>query len=368
MANQFGVPDRILFEYFTSVLANHSQFHQAIIYCDHIDALRRAKANENPQEVSRLAAIGVTCDFVRSLCGYAMSLNSSNSPEDSLLVVRKCLGVLAYFWKPQFSRLEWKTDEGLFHYLENVELLAGLVVCITALLFVNHQQLDPKYQEKVIFCFENYPNFAKYHHGLLQCWNDPDQRFSSRVSPDGIITLRNVAKAILTTLHKQNPNHSIFLLQYADILYEEGEHSQAFKFYLLSGAVTSAYFSNPSTVIEYSASTLRRMITCLCAQKAITQALVLSQLTPNGDYSAIFRLAQNTNSFESKYFQFLWDVPILEVMVSIFTKMKDEKNASTLIQLLQHPDVNQNNLGEPRARFMKVTIGFFKELAREFLP
>jgi uncharacterized protein YsxB (DUF464 family) len=72
------------------------------------------------------------------------------------------------------------------------------------------------------------------------------------------------------------------------------------------------------------------------------------------------------NCFDQKYFQFLWDLPILELMVSIFTKMKDEKNASYLVLLMQHPDVNQNN-PESRTRLMKVMLGFFKELAREFL-
>ena len=95
----------------------------------------------------------------------------------------------------------------------------------------------------------------------------------------------------------------------------------------------------------------------------------MSQIVPMGDCQSLYRIAQShPQTLNSKYFQYLWHIPLLELLVSVYKKLKDEKTCNLLIQIIQKPEINQNNPNHIHNSITgKLTASFLKELLRDFL-
>lgn len=150
---------------------------------------------------------------------------------------------------------------------------------------------------------------------------------------------------------------------------QEGKKNEALCQYLIAGALETSFFSDPGAKFLFSVNTLRRMINCLRSLQATSQAIVLSQMIPMGDCSSVYRmiLAQ-PQTLNSKYFKYLWEVPLLEVLVAVYKKRKDEDKASALIQILRKPEINQNNPAHIQKQITsKLAACFLRELFRDFV-
>jgi hypothetical protein len=66
---------------------------------------------------------------------------------------------------------------------------------------------------------------------------------------------------------------------------------------------------------------------------AFTQALVLCQFYNNEpDYNTMFTIVQqHFNNLDSFYYNFLWDIPILELLVYIHSKLGERKIVNKLV-------------------------------------
>ena len=107
----------------------------------------------------------------------------------------------------------------------------------------------------------------------------------------------------------------------------------------------------------------------LICNLGISQALVLGQLIPMVDYGGIYRLiSMNPLALNTAYFPFIWEIPILEYLVSVISKTKDNQKLNFLLSILQKPEINQHNPPAVRAKVVsRLVSGFFKELLREFI-
>ena len=105
-------------------------------------------------------------------------------------------------------------------HIKDTFLLQNLLSSIVTLLFVNNVKNDPNFEEKSFPCPEHYPKFEDYKKGYTEYLGHPDQRFSSRISPDGGAILSQIARAITQTLLSIERNNSLFLLQHADLTFE----------------------------------------------------------------------------------------------------------------------------------------------------
>ena len=187
--------------------------------------------------VASLSTIGTICDFILNLVVFQQSVTNSESAE---VLSKKALCTIAHFWKPYFATVSIKNscyiwtntdfclckkivlcaDDGLLPNIKDPELLQSLLSSIVALTYVNNVKNDPTFEEKAFICQDHYPGFIEYQLGFNECLSHSDQRFSSRVSPDGMAVLSQISRSITHTLLELQPNHTPFILQDSDILFE----------------------------------------------------------------------------------------------------------------------------------------------------
>lgn len=94
---------------------------------------------------------------------------------------------------------------------------------------------------------------------------------------------------------------------------------QCLKYYILATAQETNNFTNPALKIPRNFYTvIRRLITSLHAMKAHIQCIILCQFLTPIDYSLAFKIIQeNAPLLDTSYFQYIWEVPILELLICI---------------------------------------------------
>lgn len=330
-----------------------------------MDSLRSETLSRESNQEGFLRTVGTICDFLLSLCQFSEYQADTSTPQE---LCKSSLSVLAYFWKPYYpQKMDLKFQEGLLEHVTSPSLLEGLLAPIATLITVNQKKGDPAAHENTAMGEEHYARFKQYEMGFLQCWDLPDQRFSSQVSPDGITILTRIGRALVQTLLLIDPRSTRALLQHGDFLYQTEKYEESLRSYLHAGALETSYFCNPHSRFSYAPSTIHRMIGCLHKLQATSQAIVMSQMVSMGDGSALYKAIQNRpQTLNPKFFQFLWRVPLLELLAAVFLKNKDETTSQLVLQILRKPEINENNPAHIHANTTsRMIMSFLKELLRD---
>jgi len=190
------------------------------------------------------------------------------------------------------------------------------------------------------------------------------------IGPSMDAQILEVMQQFLVHLQTINPSH-VWLAGFADTLFEQARHRDAIEFYLLSISTESSWFigNKLGTYTQGGgASTLGRLVASLIAFKAVSPAIALLQFLPNG-YSVAARLIQeDPYAPDPSYFQYIWDVSFLELLVFVYSRAKDEKKTNYLTQLLGVPDLNEYNPIETRHAFIhNIKLNLFRALCIDFL-
>ncbi|KAL2653025.1 hypothetical protein R1flu_021153 [Riccia fluitans] len=131
----------------------------------------------------------------------------------------------------------------------------------------------------------------------------------------------------------------------ADLAFEDEEHVKALRLYLEAGAIRSAHYCERSTSMPRDIFTrwvIQRMVAACRAVGAGIQAAVLCQCAPAPEHELAFRILQENTLIVDRdaaaYFECLWEVPILELLVNLHAKAGDEERHA--IQVGSHHDTS----------------------------
>lgn len=134
---------------------------------------------------------------------------------------------------------------------------------------------------------------------------------------------------------------------------------------------------------------LERMIWALQTMKRFLAAAVFCQFLPVPDFKLAFKLIQDSETvLDSSYFQFFWEIPILELLVcnpflfqerislftmiflekkkiAIYSQANDEENTALLISIIRKPELNPANHHSKEIFFSHLKTKFFKFIRNE---
>uniref|UniRef100_A0A6B2LKT9 INTS8 TPR repeats domain-containing protein n=1 Tax=Arcella intermedia TaxID=1963864 RepID=A0A6B2LKT9_9EUKA len=96
------------------------------------------------------------------------------------------------------------------------------------------------------------------------------------------------------------------------------------------------------------------MIAGLTATNEFTHAIVLHQFLPTLDYAEVYKIVkENFSNLDSQYFQYIWDMNILEILTFTFAKNKNqEKDLEYVKFLIGKPELNVYNQSATRKKLI----------------
>lgn len=161
----------------------------------------------------------------------------------------------------------------------------------------------------------------------------------------------------------------------ADLAFEDEAYVKALQLYLLAGGIKSAFYCDRSSAMTEEVFThwvLRRMVQGCRAIGATVQAALLCQKLPGPDHESAFRILQENSLIVVRdavaYFDCVWEVPLLELLVHMHAKSGDHERLSALISLLQQPALNAHNPQSVRvAHVASLEQRFLQRLCEELL-
>ncbi|XP_035680270.1 integrator complex subunit 8-like [Branchiostoma floridae] len=165
---------------------------------------------------------------------------------------------------------------------------------------------------------------------------------NTHVSDDSVaLVLRELLGHALSI----NPGRPSWLKTQADLSYAAGQYSAALRFYLQAGMVCSDYFTHQVPKGVYDEQVYKRMIKCCKELQCHTHVAVLCQFLKEVDYSTAFKVLQERNSYDAMddYYDYFWDVDILEYLVNIHTKKGELDKRQAVLQVLGQQELNSSN-------------------------
>jgi hypothetical protein len=140
-------------------------------------------------------------------------------------------------------------------------------------------------------------------------------------------------------------------LALGDAWFELGGHLEALRWYLQGGWLESRGFAAPEPPAALE-GLYRRMISCCCHLRAHLAAFVLCQFLPTPDFFTAFKVAQEDPArHQARYFPFVWEPPLLELLLHLQARLRNADNVRFLQQLLARPELNQHNPPRQRRAF-----------------
>ncbi|KAM6958796.1 integrator complex subunit 8, partial [Aplochiton taeniatus] len=155
------------------------------------------------------------------------------------------------------------------------------------------------------------------------------------------VTIKELVSYALTL----NPNNQAWLVTQADIYYVTNQYSAALHFYLQAGAVCSDFFTKPVPPDVYTDQVLKRMIKCCSMMNCHTQVAVLCQFLREVDYMTAFKALQEQNSHDAMdtFYEYIWDVTILEYLTHIHHKRGESEKRQIAIKAIGQTELNASN-------------------------
>uniref|UniRef100_A0A3B4ZM93 Integrator complex subunit 8 n=1 Tax=Stegastes partitus TaxID=144197 RepID=A0A3B4ZM93_9TELE len=145
------------------------------------------------------------------------------------------------------------------------------------------------------------------------------------------VTVKELVSYALTL----NPNNQSWLITQADIYFVTNQYSAALNLYLQAGAVCSDFFTKAVPPDVYTDQVLKRMIKCCSMMNCHTQVAVLCQFLREVDYMTAFKALQEQNSHDAmdSFYDYIWDVTILEYLTPIGQTELNTSNPEEVLQL-----------------------------------
>lgn len=155
------------------------------------------------------------------------------------------------------------------------------------------------------------------------------------------VTVKELVSYALTL----NPNNQSWLITQADIYFVTNQYSAALHFYLQAGAVCSDFFTKPVTPEVYTEQVLKRMIKCCSMMNCHTQVAILCQFLREVDYMTAFKALQEQNSHDAmdSFYDYIWDVTILEYLTHIHHKRGESEKRQIAIKAIGQTELNASN-------------------------
>uniref|UniRef100_A0A673IDK5 Integrator complex subunit 8-like n=1 Tax=Sinocyclocheilus rhinocerous TaxID=307959 RepID=A0A673IDK5_9TELE len=156
-----------------------------------------------------------------------------------------------------------------------------------------------------------------------------------------VVTLKELVNYALSL----NPNNQSWLCTQADIYFVTNQYSAAMHYYLQAGTVCSDYFTKPVPPDVYTDQVLKRMIKCCSLLNCHTQVAVLCQFLREVDYMTAFKALQEQNSHDSmdSFYDYIWDVTILEYLTYIHHKRGESDKRQVAIKAIGQTELNSSN-------------------------
>nr|XP_008506837.1 PREDICTED: integrator complex subunit 8 isoform X2 [Equus przewalskii] len=193
--------------------------------------------------------------------------------------------------------------------------------------------------------------FVKLHNVREDIVNDITAEHIS-IWPSSIPNLQSVDfEAVAITVKELvryalaiNPgNHSWLLIQ-ADS-YFANQYSAALHYYLQAGAVCSDFFNKTVPPDVYTDQVIKRMIKCCSLLNCHTQVAILCQFLREIDYKTAFKSLQEQNSHDAmdSYYDYIWDVTILEYLTYLHHKRGETDKRQIAIKAIGQTELNASN-------------------------
>lgn len=155
------------------------------------------------------------------------------------------------------------------------------------------------------------------------------------------VTVKELVSYALTL----NPNNQSWLVTQADIYFVTNQYSAALNLYLQAGAVCSDFFTKAVPPDVYTDQVLKRMIKCCSMMNCHTQVAVLCQFLREVDYMTAFKALQEQNSHDAmdSFYDYIWDVTILEYLTHIHHKRGETEKRQIAIKAIGQTELNTSN-------------------------
>uniref|UniRef100_A0A671YUB7 Integrator complex subunit 8 n=1 Tax=Sparus aurata TaxID=8175 RepID=A0A671YUB7_SPAAU len=138
------------------------------------------------------------------------------------------------------------------------------------------------------------------------------------------VTVKELVSYALTL----NPNNQSWLITQADIYFVTNQYSAALNLYLQAGAVSSDFFTKAVPPDVYT-----------------DQVAVLCQFLREVDYMTAFKALQEQNSHDAmdSFYDYIWDVTILEYLTHIHHKRGETEKRQIAIKAIGQAELNTSN-------------------------
>uniref|UniRef100_A0A669F6H4 Integrator complex subunit 8 n=1 Tax=Oreochromis niloticus TaxID=8128 RepID=A0A669F6H4_ORENI len=138
------------------------------------------------------------------------------------------------------------------------------------------------------------------------------------------VTVKELVSYALTL----NPNNQSWLITQADIYFVTNQYSAALNLYLQAGAVCSDFFTKAVPPDIYT-----------------DQVAVLCQFLREVDYMTAFKALQEQNSHDAmdSFYDYIWDVTILEYLTHIHHKRGETEKRQIAIKAIGQTELNTSN-------------------------
>ncbi|XP_071594075.1 integrator complex subunit 8 [Heliangelus exortis] len=155
------------------------------------------------------------------------------------------------------------------------------------------------------------------------------------------VTVKELVSYALTI----NSNNHFWLIIQADIYFATNQYSAALHYYLQAGAVCSDYFTKMVPPDVYTDQVIKRMIKCCSLLNCHTQVAILCQFLREVDYKTAFKALQEQNSHDAmdSYYEYIWDVTILEYLTYLHHKRGETDKRQIAIKAIGQTELNASN-------------------------
>ncbi|TKC46765.1 hypothetical protein EI555_007118 [Monodon monoceros] len=177
--------------------------------------------------------------------------------------------------------------------------------------------------------------FVKLHNVREDIVNDITAEHIS-IWPSSIPNLQSVDfEAVAITVKELvryslsiNPNNHSWLIIQADIYFATNQYSAALHYYLQAGAVCSDFFNKAVPPDVYT-----------------DQVAILCQFLREIDYKTAFKSLQEQNSHDAmdSYYDYIWDVTILEYLTYLHHKRGETDKRQIAIKAIGQTELNASN-------------------------
>ncbi|XP_065335284.1 integrator complex subunit 8 isoform X2 [Cloeon dipterum] len=159
---------------------------------------------------------------------------------------------------------------------------------------------------------------------------------------------RVVGEVLSELLHqalKYYPDNVSWLKVLGDINYANGFFASALKNYLQACIAVSGFFSRAVPKNKINDQVYIRMIKCCTQLRCHTQAAVLCQFLDDVDYATAFKSLHEKNCADAMdaYYHCIWDLTIVEFLVHLHHKNKEQERKQIAIKLASQMEMNSSN-------------------------